>query len=93
MPFDVLKSVLLVTDSLAWVLLAKLLDQTFGFATNSVWDGDGMNSTQNILVDIHVVFRVKGSLAAKQLKDKDSKTPKIRAHVVSTVGDDLRERD
>ena len=89
MSFDIFKSVFLVADSLARISFAKLLDQTFGLSRNSEGEGNRVNSLQNELVNVHVVFGVERSFAAKQLENENAKAPQIGRDVVAAVRDDL----
>ena len=90
MSSNIFETIFLVADSLAWILLAKLLDETFGLSRNSEGDRDGVDSLQNLLVDIHVVFGVKGSFAAEKLENEDAEAPQIGGYVVALVRDDLK---
>ena len=90
MSSDIFESIFLVTDSLARIPLAKLFDQTFSLARNSEGEGNRVNSLQNLLVDVHVVFGVERSFAAKQLENENTEAPQIGRDVVAAVRDDLK---
>ena len=91
MSSDIFETVFLVTDSLAWISLAKLFDQTFSLSRNSEWDWDRVNSLQNLLVNIHVVFGKEGRFTAKQLENENAEAPQIGGNVVAAVCDDLKK--
>ena len=49
-----------------------------------------MNSTQDALVDGHVVLGAEGGPLGEQLENEDAKGPVVGRDVVARVGDDLR---
>ena len=90
MSSDIFESIFLVSNSLARVSFAQLLDQTFSLSRNPERERDRVDSLQNLLVDVHVVFRVERSFAAKKLENENAEAPQIGGNVVATVGDDLK---
>ena len=50
-----------------------------------------MNSLQNLLVNIHVVFGKEGRFTAKQLENENAEAPQIGGNVVAAVCDDLKK--
>ena len=92
MSSDIFESVFLVSDSLARVSFTKLFDQTFGLSRNSERERNRVNSLQNLLVNVHVVFGVERSFAAEQLVNENAEAPQVGGDVVAAVGDDLERR-
>lgn len=88
--FDVVVSILLVTDSFLRILSAERLDKRLCLSTDLVWELDGVDSSKNAFVNGEIILCPERCFLRKQLVDENTERPEISADIVTSVGDNFR---